>query len=255
MHLEQETHSAKRAIERVSQGHKAIKGFEVKDETDGKPCPRQTILLDPKRAVEISDDLKRHILDCWIRPGLKSARRHPVSTALVALIILKLYLDIFGAVQGTQEQVYTAETVEDLFACQASEFTDVRKRAKAMYVYKPRSHRHTDGRADISSLDTATIALPNYESLQTPAAQTLLSSSISSLAHPRKTQAEAGRSALCLVFTKLVQQHEDENRFVSDLIDQLDDSISESERDLVRGIERKPLHGLLAAIRYVIGFS
>lgn len=95
----------------------------------------------------------------------------------------------------------------------------------------------------------ATIPLPGYETLRTPAAQTLLSSSISSLAHPRKTQAEAGRSALCLVFTKLVQQQEDENRFVSDLVDQLDDSITASETDLVRGIERKPLHGLLSAIR------
>jgi hypothetical protein len=95
----------------------------------------------------------------------------------------------------------------------------------------------------------ATIPLPGYEMLQAPAVQTLLASSISSLAHPRKTQAEAGRSALCLVFTKLVQGREDEVRFVSDLVDQLDDHILASEKDLVPGIEGKPLHGLLAAVR------
>lgn len=101
------------------------------------------------------------------------------------------------------------------------------------------------------SLDMATTPLPGYESLQSSAAHVLSTSAIASLAHPRKTQAEAGRSALCVVFTKLVQGREDEMRFVSDLVDQLDEHISASERDLMSGIEEKPLHGLLAAIRCV----
>lgn len=109
----------------------------AKDETDGNPCPRQTILVDPEQAVKASDDLKQHILDVWVRPGLRAAQRHPVSTALVALITLKHYLDIFGSEEGVHASIYTRETVEQLLACQASEFADVRKRARVMYVHQP----------------------------------------------------------------------------------------------------------------------
>lgn len=116
----------------MAQGHKAIKGAEAKSEADGTPCPRQSIIVDPKRAVTVSDDLKQHILDVWIRPGLTSARRHPVSRALVSLIIFKSYLDAFGAEDGMQERIFTKETVVQLLACQASEFADVRRRGRTM---------------------------------------------------------------------------------------------------------------------------
>lgn len=131
-HLDQETHAARRAAQRVAEGHKAIKGFEVKSETDGMPCPRQTILLDPNRAIDVAEDFRHYVLKFWIRPGLASARRHPVAKALVSLIVMKLYLDIFGSEEGMHDEVFTRDTVQELVACQASEFTDVRRRARAM---------------------------------------------------------------------------------------------------------------------------
>lgn len=50
----------------------------------------------------------------------------------MTLIVLKLFVDVFGNEEGMQEQIYTGETVESLLSCQASEFTDVRKRARVM---------------------------------------------------------------------------------------------------------------------------
>lgn len=95
----------------------------------------------------------------------------------------------------------------------------------------------------------ATVPLPGYETLETPAAQALLSSATASLGHPRKTQAEAGRSALCILFTKLVLGQGEETAFIGDLIERLEDNLAACERDLSTEIEEKPLHGLLAAIR------
>lgn len=95
----------------------------------------------------------------------------------------------------------------------------------------------------------ARVPLPGYDSVDTPDAHALRASATASLAHPRKTQAEAGRSALCVLFTKLVLGSEHETRFVGDLVDRLDEHLLACERDLSTGIEQKPLHGLLAAIR------
>jgi hypothetical protein len=86
--------------------------------------------------VEVAEEMKDHILEFWIGRGLFSARRHPVATVLVALIVMKLYLDIFGSEEGMHEKIYTRDTVDTLLSCQASEFTDVRRRARAMCVQK-----------------------------------------------------------------------------------------------------------------------
>jgi hypothetical protein len=42
---------------------------------------------------------------------------------------------------------------------------------------------------------------------------------------------------------------EDETAFVCDLVDRLEEHLLACERNLNTGIEEKPLHGLLAAIR------
>jgi hypothetical protein len=89
----------------------------------------------------------------------------------------------------------------------------------------------------------------------TPASQALFVSAMSSLNHPRKTQAEAGRASLCILFEKLVKAQEttqDQSlplSFVEGVMAKLEDHLISVERDLAGEIERKPLHGLLAALR------
>lgn len=106
----------------------------------------------------------------------------------------------------------------------------------------------------------ATIPLPGYDDFREESAKELLICAKASLAHPRKVQAEAGLSALCLLYTKVAKRLEapghiarcrDEVKILSELQDQLSDHIFASEKDLAGSIEEKPLHGLLAAFRYV----
>ena len=130
--MQQETLIAQRAIQRVAQGHKAIKGADLPIETDKAPCPRYTILEDPETALQVALNLRRHIHEAWICPGLAMALRNPVGRVLVSLIVFKLYIDIFGKEEGVQEMVFTKETVDLLLACQSSEYTDVRIKARAM---------------------------------------------------------------------------------------------------------------------------
>ncbi|OCF46051.1 hypothetical protein I317_00139 [Kwoniella heveanensis CBS 569] len=166
--------------------------------------------------------------------GLRQARRSPVFRALLALNLLDRYLEVFRDEVETQEKVFTEERVDMLFACQMSEFTEVRTRARKI-------------------LESATIPLPGYETMSTPKAQTLLSSALSSLNLPRRTQAEAGKSALCILFGKLSRDPQEQQRdealeFVIDLVNRLEKGVAVVEMDLVKGIEEYPLHGSLAAI-------
>ncbi|WVW86816.1 hypothetical protein I302_108871 [Kwoniella bestiolae CBS 10118] len=181
--------------------------------------------------LPLGEDFHRWFLE-YLNGGLIQARRFPVFKILLSLNLLGRYLDVFGDIEGVQEKVYTEERVEMLLACQMSEFTEVRNRSRKI-------------------LKSAKIPLPGYESLSTPSSQALLNSGMNSINLPRKTQAEAGKSALCILFSKLVQSDEDQShalRFVGDLISQLERGIEVVENDLVRGIEEYPLHGSLAAI-------
>lgn len=78
----------------------------------------------------------------------------------------------------------------------------------------------------------------------------LLSSAKSSINHPRNTQAEAGRAALSVLFTKVVQPQGDEASaaFMDDMLQLLETHLQRCETDLVSGIAGYPLHGLLSAI-------
>jgi hypothetical protein len=101
-------------------------------ETDKAPCPRYTIIKDPEVALQVALDLRQHIYEEWICPGLAMALRNPVGRVLVSLIVFKLYIDIFGQEEGVQETVFTKDIVNLLLTCQSSEYTDVRLKARAM---------------------------------------------------------------------------------------------------------------------------
>jgi hypothetical protein len=64
-------------------------------------------------------------------------------------------------------------------------------------------------------------------------------------------QAEAGKAALCFLF-RIVSKGAQGGAavtFVERLVAGLDDHLMAVERNLAVGIESKPLHGLLAALR------
>ncbi|WVQ96114.1 hypothetical protein IAU59_003216 [Kwoniella sp. CBS 9459] len=195
-------------------------------------------------AVEVERASVEHILPlstefkAWflthLDEGLRQARRSPVFRALLALNLLDRYLEVFGGDVEAQAMVFTEERVDMLFACQMSEFTEVRIRARKI-------------------LESAIISLPGYETMSTPKAKTLLSSALSSLNLPRRTQAEAGKLALCILFGKLARNQSEGGQaqaleFVVDLVDRLERGVEVVEKDLVKGIEEYPLHGSLAAI-------
>lgn len=71
--------------------------------------------------------------------------------------------------------------------------------------------------------------------------------------HPRKTQAEAGKAALCILFGKVVHYGTvtESLEFVQNIIAKLEKGVGVIERDLVQ-IEHHPLHGLLGAIKSVL---
>lgn len=68
----------------------------------------------------------------FIHDNLWHARRYPVFRVLLALNLLGRYLEVFGDDEGVQGKIYTQDMVENLLACQASEFTEVRSRARKM---------------------------------------------------------------------------------------------------------------------------
>lgn len=67
-----------------------------------------------------------------IDPALVSARRIPVYRPLFALQMLEQYVGVFGEDETVRDVVYTDRMVKLLIGCQASEFTEVRGRARKM---------------------------------------------------------------------------------------------------------------------------
>lgn len=103
--------------------------------------------------------------------------------------------------------------------------------------------------ADLS-LERATVSLSFLSTASSASAEALRRSAMESLNHPRKTQAEAGKSVLCILFQRLAvsaTQGED-RRFVEDLIDRLETHVAASEKSLTKGLDEFPLHGILAAV-------
>ena len=88
----------------------------------------------PDERLAVANKLHKWLLTGFIDRGLVIACRHPVVQAILALNVLRLYLDVFGDDLKIQRSVYTADRVQLLLACQASEFTEVRARARSLSV-------------------------------------------------------------------------------------------------------------------------
>lgn len=99
------------------------------------------------------------------------------------------------------------------------------------------------------SIAQSPFPLPGFEP-GSAAAAALLSSAKASIDHPKNTQAEAGRAALSILFTKVVQPQGDAtaNTFLGDMLQLLEDHLQHCEANLADGIAQYPLHGLLSAI-------
>jgi len=99
---------------------------------NGQPQARASIIDDPTTALQTAQELHVWIINDFLTSGLADARQFPVVKVLLALGVLKLYLGVFGGDEGVQDRVYTQERVEMLLACQASEYTEVRSRARSL---------------------------------------------------------------------------------------------------------------------------
>lgn len=91
----------------------------------------------PTEATQLRDSLSQTAnFHSWflhfIDDNLWHARRYPVFKVLLTLNLLGRYLEVFGDDEGVQDKIYTQGRVENLLACQASEFTEVRSRARKM---------------------------------------------------------------------------------------------------------------------------
>lgn len=209
----------------------ALEHSANRDEKRAKTPEAREMLLS---ALRVAGDFHSWFLEEYLTPSIKQCRGMPPLRAIFALRLLKLYLDVFGDREGVVSTVFTPERVSVLIACQASEFAESRTLARAL-------------------ISRAPSPLAGYESLQSATTQTLLATARASINHPRKTQAEAGRAALCIIFTKLVQPAgvEQAVAFVDDLVSLLDKHVAMSEANLAKGIVEYPLHGLLSAITWV----
>jgi hypothetical protein len=85
-------------------------------------------------AVSLENLRKFHLwfIRDFIDPALVSARRIPVYRPLFALQLLEQYESVFGEDETVRDVVYTERMVKLLIGCQASEFTEVRGRARTM---------------------------------------------------------------------------------------------------------------------------
>ncbi|GMK53867.1 hypothetical protein CspeluHIS016_0104530 [Cutaneotrichosporon spelunceum] len=168
-------------------------------------------------------------LDEYLGPSIKACREMPHLRSIFALRLLRLYVDIYGT--SVYPSVFTPARVADLIACQASEFVDARVGARNLIALAP-------------------LPFAGFETLDISATQQLLASARASINHPRLTQADAGRAALCILFTKLVLPagHEKALEFVDVIMQELERHIQKVEENLARGIVEYPLHGSLSAL-------
>ncbi|KAL1406561.1 hypothetical protein Q8F55_008267 [Vanrija albida] len=214
MHLKELEHAARRDVSRG-------KTLEIKTKAE-------------KRLV-VAADFHDWFVNEHLTPSLEASQSHPALRGIFALKTLKLYLDVFSEWQNILEAVYTPRRVTLLLACQASEFTDIRGQARSI-------------------IERAPLPLAGYETLSTPATRELLASASASINHPRRTQADAGRAALSILFTKVVLPSGPEvaAAFIDDLVTVLENHIKKSEENFATGIVEYPLHGPLSALTEMV---
>ena len=86
----------------------------------------------PNTSKESLEGFRLWLLEELIDRGLAKARRPPVVQAILSLTLLGIYLEVFGREVEIQEAVFSGQRVEALLACQASEFSEARSRARMM---------------------------------------------------------------------------------------------------------------------------
>ncbi|TXT12824.1 hypothetical protein VHUM_01225 [Vanrija humicola] len=187
-----------------------------------------------KRLV-VAADFHHWFVNEHLTPSLEASQSHPALRGIFALKTLTRYLDVFSDSQDVLQAVFTPQRVTLLIACQASEFAEIRGQARSI-------------------LGRAPLPLAGYETLSTPATQELLASASSSINHPRRTQAEAGRAALTIVFTKVVLPSGPKvaAAFINDLVNVLEQHVEKSEENFATGIVEYPLHGPLSALTEMV---
>ena len=196
----------------------------------------KTLARSTQAEVSAVDTFLAWLLEHFIDAGLSVALRYPVVRAVLALNVLSAYVDEFHDDVQIHTQIFKRSRVDSLLACQSCNFAEIRSKSRTI-------------------LAASKIPLPGYESLDTPTAEALLASAKTSISHPRKTQAEAGKAVLCVLFEILAKQpHSDQacRMFISELVDDLEIRIRVAEADLVKGITSSPLHGLISAISGVV---
>ncbi|ORX37814.1 putative death-receptor fusion protein-domain-containing protein [Kockovaella imperatae] len=175
------------------------------------------------------------LLEVIIDPGLESALRFPIVRTIIALNILGALTVELGSDNKLHEQIFTRRRVDSLLACQKSNFAEVRSKARSL-------------------LACAQIPLPGYESPDHLGMKTTLESAILNISHPRKTQVEAGKAVMCILFEMMTKRASLEYcvDFVRSLIKLLEKRVEAAEEDVATGIIEKPLHGIISALSGVI---
>ncbi|KAK4688723.1 thyroid adenoma-associated protein, partial [Tremellales sp. Uapishka_1] len=206
-----------------------------------KVAERAAIKLSQKQEKEHKSTylgVHRWFLENYIDTNLPTIRKGPTARPILALMLFSVYIDVFGSQPKDVPVVFTTSRIDLLLDCQSSDFSEIRSRARDL-------------------IESGPVPLPGYDSLTTKKTQTLLETAFTSLNLPRNTQAETGKATLCIVFNKIVRPLDNVDQeaslaYIGTVIAKLEEHLQASERDLVRGIESFPLHGLLAATRDVI---
>jgi hypothetical protein len=99
-----------------------------------KPNADQSATSPEAVAIDILQAFHHWFINDFVDPALISACRIPVYRPLFALKLLEMYVGVFGDDALVRDQVFTERMVKLLIGCQASEFTEVRGRARTMYA-------------------------------------------------------------------------------------------------------------------------
>lgn len=82
--------------------------------------------------VHSATDFHLWFLQDFVDTGLSHARHPPIAQAMTALSLLSVYLESYRDEEETSNKIFTLERIEALLACQASDFLDIRTRARNM---------------------------------------------------------------------------------------------------------------------------
>lgn len=122
------TSAARAFIERLRQAENAAKRLRKKAKLKADTAGEASAVSYLDNAATFRDWLLHRYID----RGLRHARRPPVARALVALGVLSILVEVFGDLEEAKTAIFTEARVSLLLSCQASEFTEVRTKAREM---------------------------------------------------------------------------------------------------------------------------